>query len=44
MRTGQDHGTELIIDARRSSGFRTVLNGTDVDNPVRVDFIYTDMK
>ena len=44
MRTGKDYGTELIIDARRSSGFRTVLNGSDVDNPVRVDFVYTDMK
>lgn len=44
MRTGRDYGTELIIDARRSSGFRTVLNGSDVDNPVRVDFVYTDMK
>ncbi len=44
MRTGRDYGMELIIDARRSSGFRTVLNGTETDNPVRVDFVYTDMK
>ncbi len=44
MRTGRDYGTELIIDARRSSGFRTVLRGSDVENPVRVDFVYTDMK
>jgi hypothetical protein len=44
MRTGRDYGTELIIDARRSSGFRTVLRGSDVDNPVRIDFIYTDMR
>ena len=43
MRTGKDYGTELIIDARRSSGFRTILNGTDTDNPVRIDFVYTDM-
>ena len=43
MRTGQDYGTELIIDARRSSGFRTILNGTDTDNPIRIDFVYTDM-
>lgn len=43
MRTGQDFGTELIIDARRSSGFRTVINGSETDNPVRVDFVYTDM-
>ena len=44
MRTGKDYGTELIIDARRSSGFRTVLNGTETDNPVRIDFVYSDMK
>ena len=43
MRSGRDYGTELIIDARRSSGFRTVLRGSDVDNPVRIDFVYTDM-
>lgn len=43
MRTGRDYGMELIIDARRSSGFRTVLNGTDVENPVRIDFVYTEM-
>ena len=44
LRTGQDYGTELIIDARRSSGFHTVLNGSEADDPVRVDFVYTDMK
>jgi hypothetical protein len=44
MRTGKDYGMELIIDARRSSGFRTVLNGTEADDPVRIDFVYTDMK
>lgn len=43
MRSGRDYGTELIIDARRSSGFRTVLRGSNVDNPVRIDFVYTDM-
>ncbi|MBO4599281.1 MAG: DUF4270 family protein [Bacteroidales bacterium] len=42
MRMGQDYGTELIIDARRSSGFRTVLNGSRGDNPVRIDFVYSE--
>ena len=42
MRTGKDSGTELIIDARRSSAFRTVLRGSEVDNPVRIDFIYSE--
>lgn len=42
LRTGIDHGTELIIDARRSSAFRTVLNGSLAANPVRIDFVYTE--
>jgi hypothetical protein len=32
----------LIIDARRSQAMRTVINGTGVDNPVRIEFIYSD--
>ena len=40
--TGIDNGTELIIDGRRSSAFRTVLNGTATANPVRIDFVYTE--
>ena len=42
LRTGIDNGTELIIDGRRSSAFRTVLNGTATANPVRIDFVYTE--
>lgn len=42
LRTGKDYGTELIIDARRSSAFRTIINGTATDNPIRVDFIYSE--
>ena len=42
LRTGIDKGTELIIDGRRSSAFRTVLNGTGTSNPVRIDFVYTE--
>ena len=42
LRTGTDLGMELIIDARRSSAFRTVINGTATDNPVRIDFVYSE--
>jgi hypothetical protein len=42
LRTGKDYGTELIIDARRSSAFRTVINGTASDNPIRIDFVYSE--
>jgi len=42
LRSGKDYGTELIIDARRSSAFRTVINGTAVENPIRIDFVYSE--
>lgn len=42
LRTGKDYGTDIIIDARRSSAFRAILNGTAVSNPVRIEFIYTE--
>ena len=42
LRTGRDYGMDLYIDARRSSAFRTVLNGTATDNPVRVVFVYSE--
>lgn len=42
LRQGQDYGTELIIDARRSLPFRTVINGTATDNPIMLDFIYSE--
>ena len=42
LRTGKDYGTELYIDGRRSTAFRTVLNGTGTDNPVRVVFVYSE--
>lgn len=42
LRSGHDYGTELVIDARRSSALRTVLNGYGSDNPIHVDFIYTE--
>jgi len=42
LRSGKDYGTELYIDARRTTAFRTVLNGTAAANGVRVDFVYTE--
>jgi uncharacterized protein YfdQ (DUF2303 family) len=42
LRSGKDHGTELYIDARRTSAFRTVLNGTASQNTVRIDFVYSE--
>ncbi len=42
LRTGKDYGTELIIDARRSTAYPAMLNGTTGENPIRIDFIYTE--
>lgn len=42
LRSGKDYGTELIIDARRSSAFRAIINGTSTDNPIHIDFIYSE--
>jgi len=42
LRSGKDYGTELIIDARRSSAFRTVINGTAAADPIRIDFVYSE--
>jgi len=42
LRSGKDNGTELVIDARRSSAFRTIVNGTATDNPIRIDFVYSE--
>ena len=43
---GKDYGTELIVDARRSSAFPAVINGTDSTatqgNPIRIEFIFTE--
>lgn len=51
LRTGKDYGTLLVINARRSSAKRTIINGTDPDKiqglkdnlPIRIEFIYTDV-
>jgi len=42
LRSGTDYGTELFIDARRSSAFRTVINGTAAADPIRIDFVYSE--
>lgn len=42
LRKGKDYGTDLYIDARRTSAFRTIFNGTATANPVRIDFVYTE--
>lgn len=42
LRSGRDYGTDLIIDGRRSTAFRTVLNGTATDSPIRIQYIYTE--
>ena len=42
LREGKDYGTEIIIDARRSSAFRTVLNGSMAADPIRIEFIYSE--
>lgn len=40
--SGHDYGTELFIDARRSSAFRTIINGTATAKPIMLDFIYSE--
>lgn len=42
LRTGCDYGTDLFIDARRSSAFRTIINGTETAKPILLDFIYSE--
>lgn len=42
LREGVDYGTELVIDARRSSAFRTIINGTNAARPIMIDFVYSE--
>lgn len=42
LRSGKDYGTDIIIDARRSTAFRTIINGYGASNPVRIEYIYTE--
>lgn len=42
MMTGADHGTLLMLDGRRSSACRTILNGTQSADAVRIAFVYSE--
>lgn len=42
MMTGADYGTLLMLDGRRSSANRTVLNGTQSADAVRIAFVYSE--
>lgn len=42
LRTGRDYGTELYVDARRSSAFWALINGTMTKNPIRIVFVYSE--
>lgn len=42
LREGKDYGTDLIVDARRSTAFPAVINGTSESNPILIQFIYTE--
>lgn len=42
LREGADYGTRIYLNARRTSGERVVLQGSDVTNGARLIFIYTE--
>lgn len=46
LRAGVDYGTLLVVNSRRSSPLRTVLNGSDSvatgGNPLRIHFVYSE--
>lgn len=42
LRDGYDHGTHLLIDARGSVAERTVINGYNETDKVRIKLIYTE--
>lgn len=46
LRLGTDYGTFVVVEARRASAKRTVLNGSSLtetgNNPVRIVFVYTE--
>lgn len=39
---GKDYGTLLELFGSRSSARRTIINGTDDANPIKIHFIYTE--
>ena len=46
LKAGSDYGTLLVLNARRSSPARLVLNGTSPsatgNNPIRIRFVYSE--
>ena len=42
MMAGADYGTLLMLDGRRSSACRTILNGTQSADAVRIAFVYSE--
>jgi len=43
LRTGYDRGTYVLINARRSSANRVIINGTNVAQPTRLIIVYTEL-
>lgn len=46
VKSGMDLGTLLVLNGRRSSTLRTVVNGSDTTatsgNPIRIEFVYSE--
>ena len=42
LRQGCDNGMSVMLDARRSSARRTILNGPQASNPPKIVFVYTE--
>ena len=42
LRAGVDHGTLLVLNSRRSSAARAIINGLSATNHPRIEFIYTE--
>ena len=46
VKSGMDLGTLLVLNGRRTSALRTVLNGGDLSatggNPFRIEFVYSE--
>ena len=42
LRTGHDDGTHLLIDTRGSTAERTLLNGYNESETIKIKLIYTE--
>lgn len=42
LREGADHGTLLVLNSRRSSAARAVINGLSAADHIRIELIYTE--